>query len=66
VSRRNPGIFAEIEMDLESSMLSADTRTPEVDRALQGEGGSIEPVSEPVPAIAALGVEAVPAGAQAG
>jgi hypothetical protein len=67
VSRRNRGIFAEIEMDLESSMLSSDKRTPEVDRALEVEGGSIEPVSEPVPAAAAaVAVDAVPAGASAG
>ena len=35
VSRRNRGMFAEIEMDLEASMLSPDKHTPEVDRALE-------------------------------
>ena len=39
VSRRNRGIFAEIEMDLEASMLSPQKHTEEVDRALERGGG---------------------------
>ena len=59
VSRRNRGLFAEIEMDLEASMLSPDKHTPEVDRALEGVGASTQPEPPVVAAIAP--VEAVPA-----
>ena len=48
VSRRNRGIFAEIEMDLEGSMLSPRKHTEEVDRALEREGGGPVPVAVPV------------------
>jgi len=54
VSRRNRGIFEEIEMDLEASMLSSDKHTEQVDRALEKEGGPVEPV--PVAAMAPSGV----------
>ncbi len=61
VSRRNRGIFAEIEMDLEGSMLSSQKHTEEVDRALGLSGGAVEPV--PVPAVA---VASGPVGVTAG
>jgi hypothetical protein len=66
VSRRNRGIFGEIEMDLEGSMLSSQKHTEEVDRALERSGGAVEPV--PVPAAAAVVAEVAPAhvGATAG
>ncbi len=48
LSRRNRAIFAEIEMDLEASMLSPEKRTAEVERALT-EGGGVEPMPEPLP-----------------
>ncbi|MGD0378936.1 MAG: APC family permease [Acidimicrobiales bacterium] len=53
VSRRNRGLFAEIEMDLEASMLSSQKHTEEVDRALEEIGGAIEPTPLPVPALSA-------------
>jgi hypothetical protein len=58
VSRRNPGIFGEIEMDLESSMLSSAKRTEEVDRimeveGMEEEGGAGSPVPVPIPAVTA-------------
>ncbi len=53
VSRRNRGLFAEIEMDLEASMLSSQKHTDEVDRALNEVGGAVEPEPVPVPAMAA-------------
>jgi len=56
VSRRNRGIFAEIEMDLEGSMLSSQKHTEEVDRVLEREGGGAEPASVPVPVVAAAEV----------
>ncbi|MGA2520233.1 MAG: APC family permease [Acidimicrobiales bacterium] len=60
VSRRNRGLFAEIEMDLEASMLSPDKHTPEVDRALEGVGVPAQP--EPaVVAVMAPVESAVPA-----
>ncbi len=49
VSRRNRGLFAEIEMDLEASMLSPQKHTEEVDRALEEIGGAVEPVPTLVP-----------------
>jgi amino acid transporter len=49
VSRRNRGLFAEIEMDLESSMLSSQKHTEEVDRALEEAGGAVEPAPVPLP-----------------
>jgi hypothetical protein len=58
VSRRNPQIFVEIEMDLEASMLSSHKHTEQVDRALEKEGGAIEPASVPVAAMAPSGVGA--------
>ncbi len=51
VSRRNRGLFAEIEMDLEASMLSSQKHTEEVDRALEEVGGAVDPVPLPVPAM---------------
>ncbi len=56
VSRRNRGIFAEIEMDLEGSMLSSEKHTEEVDRVLEREGGAVEPPFVTVPAVAAAEV----------
>jgi amino acid transporter len=53
VSRRNRGIFAEIEMDLESSMLSSEKHTEEVDRILAVEGVAGEPAAKPMPMLAA-------------
>ena len=59
VSRRNPGIFAEIEMDLEGSMLSADKHTEQVDRVREQEGGVTVPARVPVPvAVAEVGATA--------
>jgi len=68
VSRRNRQIFAEIEMDLEGSMLSSEKRTAEVERLAAG-GGAIEPVPVPVPiaaAAAAAAASEVVVGATAG
>jgi len=62
VSRRNRGIFAEIEMDLEGSMLSPQKHTEEVDRVLEREGGAGEPVPVPV----AVAVAPAAAGVSAG
>jgi len=61
VSRRNRGILAEIEMDLEASMLSPQKHTPEVDRALEGDGGAPGPAPVPVPVPAMAGERPVPA-----
>lgn len=47
VSRRNPQIFSEIEMDLEGAMLSSEKHTAEVDRALAAEGGQAQRVAVP-------------------
>jgi len=47
LSRRRRGVLAEIEMDLESSMLSSDKHTDEVDRALEQEPTAGAPVSVP-------------------
>jgi amino acid transporter len=63
VSRRNRQLFAEIEMDLEGSMLSPEKRTPEVER-LAGEGATLEPVPAPVVPVSAASEVAV--GATAG
>jgi len=52
VSRRNRGMFAEIEMDLEASMLSPEKHTNEVDRALEHGGGALEPAPMPIPVAA--------------
>jgi len=64
VSRRNRQIFAEIEMDLEGSMLSSEKRTAEVER-LAAEGGAAEPLSVPLPVPVAAAGEGV-VGATAG
>jgi hypothetical protein len=64
VSRRNRQILAEIEMDLEGSMLSSEKRTAEVQR-LAAEGGAVEPVPVPITATVATAPEVV-VGAPAG
>jgi amino acid transporter len=62
VSRRNRGLFAEIEMDLEASMLSSQKHTEEVDRAMEEVGGAVEPVPLPVPVMSAESPVPVTAG----
>jgi amino acid transporter len=62
VSRRNRGLFAEIEMDLEASMLSPEKHTEEVDRALEDVGGAVEPVPAPIPVMSADRSVPAPAG----
>lgn len=50
VSRRRRGIFAEIEMDLESSMLTSEKHSEEVDRIMeQTRPGEADPMPVPVP-----------------
>ncbi len=61
LSRRNRAIFAEIEMDLEASMLSSRKNTLEVDRALK-EGGAVEPVPVAVAVMSAERPVPAPAG----
>jgi len=61
VSRRNRGLFAEIEMDLEASMLSSQKHTDEVDRALGEVGGAVEPAPVPVPVPVMAAESPVPA-----
>ncbi|HLN42000.1 MAG TPA: hypothetical protein VK215_06085, partial [Acidimicrobiales bacterium] len=64
LSRRNRAIFAEIEMDLEASMLSPQKHTQEVDRALNEGAGTVEPgpVPVPVPVLSAESPVPAPAG----
>jgi len=64
LSRRNRAIFAEIEMDLEASMLSPQKHTQEVDRALNEGAGTVEPgpVPAPVPVLSAESPVPAPAG----
>ncbi|HXQ59281.1 MAG TPA: APC family permease [Acidimicrobiales bacterium] len=66
VSRRNRGIFAEIEMDLEGSMLSPEKHTEAVDRALGRAAGAGTPAPAPVAVAAAADVVLPPVGVTAG